>query len=190
MRNMDRRVKKTKASILKAFKTLVLEKDYSEITVKEITERADTARRTFYMHYNSIDDILNELHNELADKVITLLEGKEFLKQSPQDFKELFYGINELMNENYELYKRIASANSYTFFVDTLKELLCKTIANTMKKQLSLNENSVIACSEYLASGIMALYISWLRSDFCMTLEELTGLATAITYNGAKAFLE
>lgn len=41
--------------------------DYDQITIKNLTERADINRRTFYLHYASIDELLNELIDEIAD---------------------------------------------------------------------------------------------------------------------------
>lgn len=38
--------------------TLIGEKDYPQITVTEIAERADVARATFYLHYDDKDALL------------------------------------------------------------------------------------------------------------------------------------
>ncbi|HDZ5882588.1 TetR/AcrR family transcriptional regulator, partial [Staphylococcus aureus] len=47
----DLRVVKTRASIKKAFMTLLFEKDFDTISIKEITEFAQIGRKTFYLHY-------------------------------------------------------------------------------------------------------------------------------------------
>ena len=57
---MDRRKRKTRNSIRKAFNELLLKKEYNTITITEIATTADIDRKTFYLHYNSIDDILKE----------------------------------------------------------------------------------------------------------------------------------
>ncbi len=43
-----------------AFLALLEEKDFSYITVKEICERAGVNRSTFYLHYNTLGDLLDE----------------------------------------------------------------------------------------------------------------------------------
>ena len=50
---MDIRVKKTKRAIQKAFVALLLEKPIEKITVKEIAERAEINKTTFYSHYET-----------------------------------------------------------------------------------------------------------------------------------------
>ena len=47
----QRRVARTKAAIEDAFVQLVLERGYDQVTVEDITDRADLARATFYAHY-------------------------------------------------------------------------------------------------------------------------------------------
>lgn len=62
---MDRRQKKTRESIFKAFIELLSKKDFSQITVGEIIERADVGRATFYAHFETKDFLLKELCEEL-----------------------------------------------------------------------------------------------------------------------------
>ena len=47
----DLRYIKTEQAIRKTFHELLQEKDISRITVKELTERAEINKTTFYAHY-------------------------------------------------------------------------------------------------------------------------------------------
>ena len=47
----DRRIRRTKRLLRQALAELMNEKDFKDITVKEITDRADLNRGTFYFHY-------------------------------------------------------------------------------------------------------------------------------------------
>ena len=62
---MDRRQRKTREAIFAAFIGLLAKKDYSQITVGEIIERADIGRATFYAHFETKDFLLRELCEEL-----------------------------------------------------------------------------------------------------------------------------
>ncbi len=62
---MDRRQRKTREAIFRAFTGLLSEKDYMHITVGEIIERADVGRATFYSHFETKDYLLKEMCEEL-----------------------------------------------------------------------------------------------------------------------------
>ena len=62
---MDRRQRKTREAIFKAFIALLSKKDFGQITVGEIIELADVGRATFYAHFETKDFLLKELCSEL-----------------------------------------------------------------------------------------------------------------------------
>ena len=67
MNESDPRVKRTKKILAETLKQLLLEHDsYLDISIKELCEKAELNRRTFYLHYESIDDLLLDIQKEFA----------------------------------------------------------------------------------------------------------------------------
>ena len=64
-----------------AFLALLGEKDFAYITVKEICEKAGVNRSTFYLHYETVNDLLAESARYIIDKLI---------ENMPQDTAEFF----------------------------------------------------------------------------------------------------
>ena len=62
---MDRRQRKTREAIFNAFTGLLSQKDYTQITVGEIIDRADIGRATFYAHFETKEILLKEFCREL-----------------------------------------------------------------------------------------------------------------------------
>ena len=62
---MDRRQRKSREAIFKAFTELISKKNFTQITVGEIIEKADVGRATFYAHFETKDDLLKALCEEL-----------------------------------------------------------------------------------------------------------------------------
>ena len=56
---MDRRIAKTRKAIQNAYFSLLAE-DTTRITIAEIARRANIDRKTFYLHYESVDDIVKK----------------------------------------------------------------------------------------------------------------------------------
>ncbi len=62
---MDRRQRKTREAIFNAFTELLSKKDFMQITVGEIIDKADIGRATFYSHFETKDFLLKEFCEEL-----------------------------------------------------------------------------------------------------------------------------
>ena len=54
----DRRVRKTDARLHDALMSLIHDKSYGSIAVRDILDRADVGRSTFYAHFRDKDDLL------------------------------------------------------------------------------------------------------------------------------------
>ncbi|WP_429845365.1 TetR/AcrR family transcriptional regulator [Brevibacillus sp. FIR094] len=65
--NEDVRVYKTKKSIASALVSLLKEKDFSQITIKDICARSLTSKSTFYSHYTDKYDLLEKMVKYQAD---------------------------------------------------------------------------------------------------------------------------
>lgn len=62
---MDRRQRKTREAIFRAFANLLSKKDFNQITVGEIINGADVGRATFYSHFETKDFLLKEFCEDL-----------------------------------------------------------------------------------------------------------------------------
>ncbi|HJY60548.1 MAG TPA: TetR/AcrR family transcriptional regulator [Streptosporangiaceae bacterium] len=67
---VQRRVARTKAAIEDAFVQLVLERGYDKVTVEDITDRADLARATFYVHYPNKEAVQFAVFNRLTEDLV------------------------------------------------------------------------------------------------------------------------
>ena len=75
---------------------LLNEKDYEYITVKEICKKAGVNRSTFYLHYESIDDLLEETLGFINKKFLDCFEDtSDFITNINVSSKENLYLIND-----------------------------------------------------------------------------------------------
>ena len=73
---MDRRQRKTREAIFNAFTELLSNKDFNQITIGEIIEKADVGRATFYSHFETKDFLLKELCEDLFCHLFDSESGK------------------------------------------------------------------------------------------------------------------
>lgn len=87
----DRRVRKTKSQLRLALMELLVEKSAKNISVRELAERADINRGTFYIHYRDVGDLLQRLEDEMADRLADLCKSHRPEDSAPGQFP--FLGI-------------------------------------------------------------------------------------------------
>ena len=66
---LDRRQRKTRQAIYQAFEDLMAEMHYSAVTVVQIIERADIGRSTFYAHFETKEDLLDDMCTDMFGHV-------------------------------------------------------------------------------------------------------------------------
>ena len=88
---IDKRVIKTKNAIFEAFKQLVQEKDMSDITISELTQKANITRSTFYMYYDTVGDVRTDIENEIIARIDKIMS---------EDFAHKSYRENRLRTKS------------------------------------------------------------------------------------------
>ncbi len=88
---IDRRTRYTLQVIKDTFLELVKETGYSKITVTKLCRNADITRSTFYLHYSTITDVLNEV----LDDALQLTQESKLKNLKKEDFNFDYLKNNE-----------------------------------------------------------------------------------------------
>ena len=99
MRKEDRRTTYTKQIIRETFTDLLRQKPIGKISVTEICTIAEISRSTFYLHYADCYQILEELQDELCDKLIDAIKPKK--NNAPIDS---MFDTHDILRNNNDLY--------------------------------------------------------------------------------------
>lgn len=67
--SIDRRTIRTKKMIRSALAELIDKKGFNNISVTDLTQRADINRGTFYLHYVDKYDLLEKIENEIIQEI-------------------------------------------------------------------------------------------------------------------------
>jgi AcrR family transcriptional regulator len=68
MTKTDRRVQRTRELLQKTLIELISERGYDAITIQDIVDRANIGRTTFYLHYNSKDELFMSCHETIVSE--------------------------------------------------------------------------------------------------------------------------
>lgn len=115
---------------------------------------------------------------------------RELLKdESSIDIGKFFEGLSSIMMEHVEIYSKIAKTKKYMFLITDFKNILKSSIVESFHKKSNMKEEVINIYSEYIATGIVNIYIDWLNYNTGLTLEELINIAKgAVLSGGNKIF--
>ncbi len=72
---LDRRIVRSRNAILSAFERLLMEKPLADITVSAIAREANVDRKTFYVHFGTVDGLLDAIAVDVVEMIVEL--GRE-----------------------------------------------------------------------------------------------------------------
>ncbi|WP_211460631.1 TetR/AcrR family transcriptional regulator [Collimonas silvisoli] len=104
----DRRIAKTRRALRDALLTLMAEHGWDELNVQDLCDMANVGRSTFYLHYQSKEDLLSESLNDLR---LVLGSGDAGARGVHQSMAFLG-GLLAHMVENRRLFKSVVGRRS------------------------------------------------------------------------------
>ena len=170
-----------------AFLILLEKKDYDYITIKEICEKAGVNRSTFYLHYETLDDLLKESLSYIFSKFQAKYDSISQVKLQSGSLCDLF-----LITPEYIIpYLEFLSENKYIFMKAVEKpdvfnvnkffdEIFIK-IFDPILERFHVDENERKYILAYHISGMHAIIIDWLRGDCRESMQYIAGLMIKYT---------
>lgn len=156
--------------IITALLSLMEEYPFEEITVLQITQRADVARRTYYMHYKTKYDVLSDYYDVLAREYYSSFDNpvvSDTRKQAEKFFAFWFSKRSYLLL----LHKH----NLLYTLMGRLHDYLCKMIAEE-------NNTETRYYTAFYAGGLWSAMLAWVEGGFRETPAKLADIAVSFDY--------
>jgi len=182
----NRQTKKTKKAIKEAVLTLMTSTDIAKITIKEISDLADINRKTFYAHYTNVYSVLDEIENDMIEKLTSIIDDDDIEKimTNPYDF---FHQLTKVINEDLNFHKLFTNTITLNTLLEKIKLVIKEKFICFHTDQLNLDHTKLNIMYEFIASGIVASYKEWLKSDRTISLEELSKQISLVVTKGVDA---
>lgn len=161
-----------------ALLSLLNEKDFEYITVKEICTRAGVNRSTFYLHYETIGDLLDEAMS---------LVGRRFYENLPQReiavekrlLDELYFITDEyilpylnFVLENRRAYRAMHS-NAGVFGVEQTFGRMFSEIFSPILSRFGVDDARHEYMMSFYRQGLTAVVMRWVDRDCAEPPEEI-----------------
>ncbi|WP_312094602.1 TetR/AcrR family transcriptional regulator [Aminipila sp.] len=187
----SKQVQETKRKIKNAYLELYRKKRIEQISIKEITERAELNRGTFYVYFADIYDLRDKIEEEAMEEIRkhalpvikTLMLNKKlnteilpkefFLKE--QAILELFFGDR-------------AEAKT----VNKLKKIMQEAVMEILGLREGIADSEKVKLNyalEYVSSGQLGLMGYWFKNRMELPMEELGEMMGKINLTGVITYL-
>lgn len=176
----DLRFIKNEREIRKIFREMMAETDYSHITIKELTARAQINRKTFYLHYPSLDHLLASLQFEIMDPTFRMISETTF----PDDVEKIIQHRFRLMAALDPVDKKILSAKGHFLDKKTPSDLIREHYFRKYDHFAGYDRFESNMIITYFSVCLGVIYRQWEVDGQRVPLEEMVPLATRLILHG------
>lgn len=181
----------TAAKMDHALISLLKKKPFEYITVSEICETAGVNRSTFYLHYETIGDLLCETTQYLIN---------DFLSYFSTDLKSVLFDLtacnhNELVficdkylspyltfiKDHKDVFGTLMSHTRTLGFEDIYKQMF-ENIFNPILDRFQYPSNSRKYVMAYYLNGISAIVLEWIKDDCRKTIAEVSEIISVCIF--------
>lgn len=190
---LDRRIVRSRNAILSAFERLLMDKPLADITVSSIAREANVDRKTFYVHFGTVDGLLDAIAVNVVETIVDSVE--KTLASMDGDTNEralgaaatFFKTINEALCNNLVLNRQLIENIPLDDFMTRLRVPLEHEITERDLLPHGLKDEMFDYYLAFLLSGIIGIYRTWTLSDGSVPIERISEVANNLTLNGLSS---
>jgi len=189
----DRRVQKTQKLLHEALFSLIHEKSYDSIVVKEILDRANVGRSTFYMHFRDKDELLvSGMHDMLRS-----VQAAALPPSAKRHEKIIWFSlpIFEHIRQHQLAGRATIGARGRAIIHEHLQKTLAELITDNVRKDFQVRRKAAGQIPadllvQYVASTFILTLNWWVESRSRLSTKEVNDLFRALVLPTLAAALE
>ncbi len=182
--NEDLRIRKTIQGIKSAFEELICEREYEKITVKELCDKAQINKKTFYHYYETLDALLTELQGELAEGYLNRIKDYALPEELDKVNREFFlYSAEQSL-----AYEKITCSGTYHAIRDEMVSGVTEAGWCGSKKYQQLSDYQKQLLMGFINNAVLTAYRLWVEGGKTIPLDEVIGETNRLVLGGVNSF--
>jgi len=178
----DRRVRRTKKLLSEALIAEVREKGYKNLTIQDVTKRADIGYRTYFRHFTGLDELLISIAQDKLDQIYEILDLPQLgdLSGNPLEY---FQDIGQKIFLHIEKNQ----INIRFLLLDDSVRFLFKPVMNRATERLegflsNLPQENIppTLAAHHIISSVFSLIRWWLENNNQPSAQEMGGIFTEL----------
>lgn len=157
----DRRFRKNKKQIRRAFIDLTIERGLRRITISDLVERADINRMTFYAHYDTVEDVFDEFVEDMETEITNAVSEEKVF-----DLDHLFTLLNQLMYQEIDFFRYIAKEENCADFRSRFRQAIDRILQVDFAESAAYPAHEKEIRSSLTSVCITYAYLDWLAGAY------------------------
>jgi len=192
-RRDDRRVHRTEQLLRTALVSLIEEKGFETLTVRDIIDRANVGRATFYAHFDNKEDLLVSGFDGLRT-ALKELQRRAHLRTTSSD-ERLFAFSHEMfahIAEYRKVFRAMVGKRSGALVQQLLQKIVVDLVRDDLKAMVGRRDDRSApaeAVVQFVTGGFFGLAMLWATGRLPLSVEEVNALFRRLAMPGVKAAL-
>lgn len=187
-KRVDRRIIRSRKAIVEAFERLLVDRDLEKITVSAIAREANIDRKTFYVHFGTIDGLMDavaeDIVNDIVDEVQAALHGKSAKEEPETALRAFFTTLNEVVCSNLVVNRRFVESTHTEALLKRIRSAFKRIIVDRALFPVTVPEDLFDYYLTFLFGGIISVYRHWMVADEDTDIERVSDVARRLTMGG------
>lgn len=162
---IDRRILKTKEAIYQAFVALISEKDFEEITINEIADRANVNRGTIYFHYKDKYDLLEKCVDDHLSKMVLLCIPTASSPRDVDFIQSSLLAVFKYFEQNHTFYATMLMNKGIPAFRERMLGIVTGNISKKINMEGLNRDYDKQIITQFMASAFVGVIEWWILND-------------------------
>lgn len=171
----------SKQWIMESLIDLMRTKKYEAITISEIAEHADLARRTFYRNFATKDEVLKACVQKLIQKFLDKMAEYEHFT-----LKDSMYQVLVLCEEEKELFTLLIDNNLISMALHQWRATALEQHLFLRHKIIGLpdvDDEQLLYMVIFISGGVFSVIEKWAKDGMQKSPDEISHMLSNFTYN-------
>ena len=177
---------RTKKAIARATQELLREKPIIKFTVKEITDKCDLTRNSFYYHFSDIYDVVNWIFEDEVESFVEQYVDEQNFDEGILKGIQFLYDNKDMLQH---IYRTLQHENVDRYIGRMIDNIIMKLI-NSMDMDGEYDEETRKVTALFYRSALVGVIQQWLSNDMTTPPEPVAVLCDEVFIGTIKPTLE
>jgi AcrR family transcriptional regulator len=183
----DRRARRSRRLLKESLLELMQEKEFKDISARDITESADLNRGTFYLHYPDTQSLLNSIEDDVIAEVQQLIDAHLKEAEPLTSLQPVLLPILDYIEQKRRPLELLLRNGNGSIFLDKLHGLIHKNSLEYAKQHFAIEDSKQLDYFlSFVSFGIMAMFKEWVNRGMTLPKQKIAAYADALMDSAAQ----